>query len=99
MRSWVSTKSGKDQPGQIEADLLDYFYLGQLVTTLLSNELWVDVKPLFKEKDRLQQMVAAISRVRNDRAHFRAVPEKELQRCALACDDLLAIIQSGTSPA
>ena len=80
-----------------EAHLLDYFYLGQLVTMLLSNELWVDVKPMFKEKDQLQRTVASISKVRNDRAHFRAVPEKELQRCVLACDDLLTAIRSQPS--
>jgi hypothetical protein len=77
-----------------ETHLLDYFYLGQLITLLLSNDLWVDVKPLFKEKDQLQRTVASISKVRNDRAHFRAVPEKELQRCVLACDDLLTVIRS-----
>ncbi len=74
-------------PGQNAADLLDYFYLGQLVAVLLSNELWVEVKPLFKEKDHLQRRVATVSKVRNDRAHFRPVPEKERQRCVLECDD------------
>ena len=80
-------------PGQTEADLLDYFYLGQLITVLLSNDLWVDVKPLFKEKDLLQRRIGAISKVRNDRAHFRPVPDKELQRCVLECDDLLTLIR------
>jgi hypothetical protein len=73
--------------------ILDYFYLGQLVSVLLTNELWGDVKPLFKEKDQLQRTAGAISKVRNDRAHFRPVPEKELQRCVIACDDLLTVIR------
>jgi hypothetical protein len=83
-------------PGQAEADLLDYFYLGQLVTVLLANELWGEVKALFREKDQLQRTVGAISKVRNDRAHFRPVPEKELQRCVLACDDLLTVIRAAS---
>jgi hypothetical protein len=82
-----------------EAHLLDYFYLAQLITVLLSNDIWVDVKPLFKEKEQLQRTVASISKVRNDRAHFRGVPEKELQRCVLACDDLLTVIRGHTTTA
>ena len=80
-------------PGHSEADILDYFYLGQLVSVLLSNDLWGEVKPLFKEKDLLQRRIGAISKVRNDRAHFRPVPEKELQRCVLECDDLLTLLR------
>ena len=31
--------------------------------------------------------------VRNDRARFTSVPEKEADRCRIACDDLVAIAE------
>ena len=76
-----------------DADLLDYFYLGQLVKIVQSNDVWPEFKDIFKDKGQLQQTIGAIAKVRNDRAHFRAVPEKELQRCVLACDDLLTLLR------
>ena len=74
--------------------LLDYFYLGQLVEVMLTNDLWGEFKAIFREKDALQRLVAPVSKVRNDRAHFRAVPDKELQRCIIACDDLLTHLRA-----
>ncbi len=80
-------------PADRNADLLDYLYLGQLIRLIQSDDIWAEFKPVFKDKNQLQQALATISRVRNDRAHFRPVPEKELQRCVLACDDLLTMIE------
>jgi hypothetical protein len=77
------------------AELLDYCYLGQLVKLIHSDDVWSEVRGLFRgRKEVLQELVAKISPVRNDRAHFRPVPEKELQRCVLACDDLLTMIRA-----
>ena len=83
-------------PGDRDGDLLDYLYLGQLIRLMQSDDIWAEFKPFFKDKNQLQQALGTISRVRNDRAHFRPVPDKELQRCVLACDDLLTMIGTRT---
>lgn len=80
-------------PDRQSSELLDYLYLGQLVQLLISDDVWPDFKPILKDKEHVHQTIGPISRVRNDRAHFRAVPEKELQRCVLAADDLLTILR------
>jgi hypothetical protein len=46
---------------------------------------------MFRDKRELEDMTNAIMPVRNDRAHFSTVPSKELERCRIACDDLLVI--------
>jgi hypothetical protein len=74
------------------AELLDYCYLGQLVNLVLSAEAWELFKHLFKDKHQLEEIVKCIMPVRNDRAHFRPVPLKELQRCRIASDDLMVIL-------
>jgi len=73
-------------------DLLDYCYLGQLVTLVLSAEAWELFKHLFKDKHQLEEIVKCIMPVRNDRDHFRPVPVKELKRCQIASDDLMVIL-------
>ena len=80
-------------PGQIvPGDFLDYLYLGDVARLVTASETWDQFSPLFdKRKDLLQGKLQQILPVRNDRAHFRPVPENELLRCRLACSDLLAI--------
>jgi hypothetical protein len=73
-------------------DVLAYAYLGQLAQLMLASESWELFRAPFKDKRHLEEMIAAITPVRNDRAHFRQVPAKELQRCQIACDDLLALL-------
>ena len=73
-------------------DTLDFLYLGDLTRLINSGEVWDQYKPVFGDKSVLSGHLADISPVRNDRAHFRQVAEKELQRCAIACDDLLVLI-------
>ncbi len=75
-----------------ETPILDCLYLGQLGQLMLSNESWHLFKHLFRDKRELQDLLGAVSPVRNDCAHFRNVPDKELSRCAVACDDILAIV-------
>jgi hypothetical protein len=80
-------------PGQIASgDFLDYLYLSDLARLVTAQETWDKFSPIFdKRKELLQGKLEQIAPVRNDRAHFRAVPENELLRCKLACNDLLTI--------
>lgn len=80
--------------------ILDFCYLGQLVQLMISGEAWDLFKSAFVDKRELQDLAKAISLVRNDRAHFRSVPELELLRCQVAVSDLTARLRSlqGTQP-
>jgi hypothetical protein len=73
-------------------ELLNYCYLGQLVSLILASDAWDLFKPLFTDKHQLENIVQSIMPVRNDKAHFRPVPLKELQRCRIASDDLIALL-------
>ncbi len=74
--------------------ILDFCYLGQLVQLMISGESWDLFKAPFVDKRELQDLAKAISLVRNDRAHFRSVPEIELLRCQVAVSDLAARLRS-----
>jgi hypothetical protein len=71
------------------ADLLDYCYLGQLARLMLSNNAWKLFQPAFRDKRQLEDLINCVIPVRNDLAHFRRVPAKELDRCRIAADDLI----------
>ena len=92
----ILTRSRKRYPyakDKRERDILECMYLGQLGNLMLSSRSWTLFQPFFRDKRHLQDMLAAISPVRNDSAHFVTVPDKELQRCRIACDVLLVIIE------
>jgi hypothetical protein len=72
---------------------LNYVYLRQLVDLLVANDVWETFKPAFKEKQRPMALVDSITAVRNDLAHFRSVAPLELDRCRIACTDLLNLLQ------
>ena len=73
-----------DRDGEI---LLDYLYLGQLIRLMQSDDIWAEFKPFFKDKGiNLQQALGTISRVRNDRAHFRPRARQGTAAMVLACD-------------
>lgn len=74
-------------------DIMQCLYLAQLGTLIVSNQAWEFFRDLFRDKRELEDMLADITPVRNDRAHFRAVPRKELERCRIACEDLLVILE------
>ena len=78
-------------PGH-ERELMDCMYLGHLSKLVLSNQAWIMFKDLFRDKRDFEGKLEAIYPVRNDRAHFAQVPEKELHRCSIACDDVLVIV-------
>lgn len=73
--------------------LMDCMYLGQLGTLIETNQAWNLFKELFGEKHEFQRRLKEISPVRSHVAHFATVPPKELQRCRIACDDLLVILR------
>lgn len=72
------------------ADLLDYCYLGQLGQLMSANHAWKLFKPAFRDVRELEDLLKCVIPVRNDLAHFRRVPAKELDRCRVAADDLLS---------
>lgn len=79
----------KDGPKEI----FQFCYLGQLVQLMLANQAWEMFKDVFRDKRELQDMIGAIQPVRNDAAHFRSVPERELTRCKLVVEDFLEKIR------
>lgn len=73
-------------------EILDCTYLGQLGELIRSNASWHMFKKLFRDKRELEDLLRDITPVRNDFAHFRTVPERELDRCRIRCEDLLALM-------
>jgi hypothetical protein len=73
-------------------DLLDYCYLGQLGQLMMANNAWALFREAFRDKRELEDLLRAITPVRNDLAHFRRVPAKELDRARVAADDILTAI-------
>ncbi len=72
-------------------DVVDYMYLGQL-SNLVTSGGWQKFSPAFRDKRAFQDLISSIAPVRNDRAHFRTVAERDLQRCEVACHDLIEIL-------
>lgn len=79
------------EPGQ--RDVMSCMYLGQLGMLMTNGATWDLFKRSFRDKRELEDKLACIMPVRNDRAHFTPVPSKELDRCRIACDDLLTIAE------
>jgi hypothetical protein len=78
--------------------ILDFCYLGQLVQLMIAGESWDLFKSPFVDKRELQDLAKAISIVRNERAHFRSVPELELLRCQVAVSDLAVKLRTLEEP-
>jgi hypothetical protein len=76
-----------------ERAILDFTYLGQLGQLMLWGPAWDMFRHLFGDKRDLEDLLKGIAPVRNDMAHFRNVPDKELARCRVASDDLLAVLE------
>lgn len=73
--------------------ILDFTFLGQLGQLMLWGPAWDMFRHLFRDKRDLEDLLKGIAPVRNDMAHFRNVPDKELARCRVASDDLLAVLE------
>ena len=76
---------------KVQKGIIHHLYLGQLMILMVETSGWPLFQHLFRDKRQLQDLMSAIMPVRNDRAHFAQVPQKELDRCRIACDDLLVI--------
>ena len=74
-------------------DPMSCMYLGQLGALMMNNETWELFRAPFRDKREFEDKLAAIAPVRNDCAHFCSAPDKELERCRIACDDLLVIVE------
>lgn len=74
-------------------DPMSCMYLGQLGALMMNNETWELFRGPFRDKREFEDRLAAIAPVRNDSAHFCSAPAKELERCRIACDDLLVIVE------
>ena len=80
-------------------EVLDCAYLGQFGDLMKSNSSWDLFLDMFRDKRELEDILRDVTPVRNDFAHFRVVPERELDCCKLRCEDLLAIISKRSTPA
>lgn len=76
------------------AETLAYCYLGQLGQVMTSNAAWSLFADAFRDKREIEDLLRAITPVRNDLAHFRRVPPHELDRCRIAATDLLRKLET-----
>jgi hypothetical protein len=98
--AWSTIERNRDRhrqqypqtPSTRSHDVLDYCYLPQLVQCMMAGPAWELFREFFRDKRQLEDLLKAVAPVRNDRAHFRTVPERELVRCQLACEDLMAML-------
>lgn len=92
----IQEKSGKQYKLSRQSDnrdIMSCMYFGDLQALIISNIAWASFKHFFRDKRELEDIIKAIAPVRNDRAHFSVVPEKELERCRIACDDLIILFE------
>jgi hypothetical protein len=79
-------------PEQPQKDVIDCMYIGQLQMLIVFRDSWPLFSNFFKDRRQVEDIFRAITPVRNDRAHFNSVPQRELSRCRLSCGDLLSIV-------
>ncbi|WP_200385043.1 AAA family ATPase [Rhodocyclus tenuis] len=77
----------------VALDIFDGLYLGQMAQLMIWGEAWPAFQHLVQDKRELEMLMAPVNAVRTDKAHFYKVPERELLRCKLHCEDLLSLIQ------
>lgn len=75
---------------------IDSMYTGQLIQLIIWNNAWPLFQPFMPDKRNIIRWQNEVIPVRNDQAHFRDVPEKELNRCMLACDDFIVVLDKVT---
>lgn len=88
LKSYPRSQSAIDS-----GEVLHFTYLGQLVQLIMWKKSWDQFKHLFRDSRELEDMIRDILPVRNDGAHFRSVPNHELDRCRVRCIDLLTILE------
>jgi hypothetical protein len=92
------TRALRTRPAAADAlTLVDYLYLGQLLSLLFVNDIWPLVHARLREpqesKKRLAEAVSQISAVRNEIAHVREAEQQRLLRARVACADVLQILK------
>lgn len=92
-KTWQQAKDAYPLSPGHERSLMECMYLGQLGKLMESNQAWELFRGLCGEKREFARMLKDIYPVRNDIAHFVTVPPKELQRCWIACDDVLVMVK------
>jgi hypothetical protein len=77
--------------------IVDYLYLGQLVSLLFAPTAWQNASPRLggapDGKRRLQAAIEQIVPVRNEIAHVREVDADRLAHANVACADVLKMLQ------
>ena len=76
-----------------EVTVMESMYLGELQNLILSNQAWELFLDVFGDRATVETKIREIVPVRNDFAHPAPIPRKELLRCWIACDDMLAMIR------
>ncbi len=74
-------------------EILDYTFLGQLVGLVVARDAWRVFQPVFGDKQDFERLMAGIKPVRDDLAHGREVPQTELERAKVNCNDVVALIR------
>lgn len=92
-------RSLRSRPAGAEAlSIVDYLYLGQLVSLLFSQEAQQETRTRLgansEVKHRLTAAVAHIAPVRNEIAHVREVPPDRLMKATVACAEVLEIVRN-----
>ena len=75
-------------------DLLDYVYIGDLLKLIVGPD-WALFRETFKlEKKRVDHACSAIAPARNELAHHRKLPDRDLMRVYVEASDLLDAIRA-----
>jgi hypothetical protein len=95
-------RSLRSRPAGADAlSIVDYLYLGQLVSLLFSPATQQEARTRLggggDVKQRLTDAVAKIAPVRNEIAHVREVAPERLMRASVACADVLEILRNADS--
>ena len=78
---------------QREVTVMESMYLGELRNLILSNQAWELFQSVFGDRRTVETKIGETIPVRNDLAHPAPIPRKELWRCWIACDDMLAMMR------
>jgi hypothetical protein len=98
----VLSRAFRTRPAGAEPlSIVDYLYLAQLPPLLFAPEAWPRARQRLGSasdvKQRLQSAVGHIAPVRNEIAHVREVGQDRLMRAAVACGDVLEMVQRNLS--
>lgn len=92
------TRSLRSRPAGADAlSVVDYLYLGQLVSLLFSGDVQQETRTRLGSHTDIKQRLAAgvteIAPVRNEIAHVREVAPDRLMKASVACGEVLALLR------